>query len=84
MSSSFRKPAVDDLADEERVVADADAVWRTSQSTYATDCASTGAPVARRRRYGNPLSVSAGEVDLDRLGELADDRPVLAVDDAQR
>ena len=56
--------------------------WRTSHSTYATDCASTGAPVTPST-YGNPLSVCRARVDLDGLGELADDRTVLAVDDAQ-
>ena len=68
---------VDDLADEERVVADLDRL-----SHLALD---VGRRLVEDRRAGDAVvereavQGARGRVHLDRLGELADDGAVLAV-----
>src|SRR5207248_10432729 len=79
----LQERGVDDLAEEQRVVADLNRL-----ANLALDVRDR---LRKHRRAGRgPVEIrevverARREVDLDRLGELADDRAVLAIDQTER
>src|SRR5215207_6348292 len=72
------EPAVDDLAEEQRVAAELDRLAHLAvdeRDGLIEDRCPGGAVVEREAVEG-----ARGEIDVDRLGELADDRPIVLRD----
>ena len=67
--------AADHLADEQRVAAAVELRWRSSHSTHAAASARIGAP-GEAGPKGEPGQAFGVAVVVERLHELADDRPL--------